>query len=318
MNIEDEIKDRLDTRIFCKLTSGLGGCVNLGAVYEIDDGNKIYIKSNTASDSGFMFQGEFFSLESIAATQAIRVPKPKFTMDFTHKEQGAVLVMEYIEDLKGLNKYQAQCGDKLAKLHLDNFNLELEEKRLENWIGKEAARPYINQFGFDMATCCGKIPLDNEWSDDWLLFFARNRLDTQIRMIQSDHGHREIGEIWSKLQLIIPKFFKPLKEKDITIKPSLLHGDLWGGNAGETEDEPIIFDPASFYGHHEFDLSISCMFGGFRQQFYSSYFNLLKKGPGFDERQELYQLFHYLNHWNHFGGEYVDQSLQLMRKLAKY
>ncbi|XP_015781939.1 ketosamine-3-kinase [Tetranychus urticae] len=315
MAIEDEIKDKLETKIFRKLTSGLGGCINTGTVYEIDDGAKVYVKSNQAPDSGLMFEGEMFSLESIEKTKTIRVPKPKFTMDFTNRDEGAVLCMEYIDKMVGLSKYQDKCGEELAQLHIDNINLEKVEKKLENWVGKEPERQYVDKFGFDAVTCCGKIPLVNEWVDDWIGFYARNRLDVQIRMVQSDYGNREIGEYWSALQLKIPKFFKQISE--IPIKPSLLHGDLWGGNAGETEEGPIIFDPASFYGHHEFELSIAGMFGGFRHQFYTSYFRTIKKYPGFDDRQQLYQLFHYLNHWNHFGGRYAQQSLNLMKQLSK-
>ena len=59
----------------------------------------------------------------------------------------------------------------------------------------------------------------------------------------------------------------------------------------------VIFDPASFYGHHEFDLAIAEMFGGFTQHFYDAYHRVIPKAPGFDVRLKLYLLFHYLNHW---------------------
>ena len=59
----------------------------------------------------------------------------------------------------------------------------------------------------------------------------------------------------------------------------------------------VIFDPASFYGHHEFDLAIAGMFGGFTTQFYDTYHQLIPKAEGFAVRHKLYTLFHYLNHW---------------------
>lgn len=83
----------------------------------------------------------------------------------------------------------------------------------------------------------------------------------------------------------------------MVIRPSLLHGDLWSGNAGQTPDGVAIFDPASFYGHHEYDLGIASMFGGFGKRFYDSYFEEIPKQPGFEKRLQLYELFHYLNHW---------------------
>ena len=92
----------------------------------------------------------------------------------------------------------------------------------------------------------------------------------------------------------------------------------------------MIFDPACLYGHHEFDLSIAGMFGGFNKDFYDSYHSLIPKSHGFETRQKLYTLFHYLNHWydfkiiikkiiicyrNHFGSSYQQQSISLMKEL---
>jgi protein-ribulosamine 3-kinase len=101
----------------------------------------------------------------------------------------------------------------------------------------------------------------------------------------------------------------------------------------------VIYDPASFYGHHEFDLAITRMFGGFSKEFYEKYHQLIPREKGFEERKPFYELFHYLNHWyvdfilpicfssillesdiifrNHFGGGYEEQSLGIMRKLVK-
>jgi len=110
----------------------------------------------------------------------------------------------------------------------------------------------------------------------------------------------------------VPTFFG-----DIEIFPSLLHGDLWSGNVAQTAECPVVYDPASFYGHHEYDLAIGKMFGGFDSQFFKAYFEQLPKQEGFEQRSELYQLFHYLNHWNHFGDGYKGQSLSIMRRLLK-
>lgn len=101
------------------------------------------------------------------------------------------------------------------------------------------------------------------------------------------------------------------------IVPALLHGDLWGGNVAESAEGPVIFDPASFYGHSEFELGIAGMFGGFSNSFYSAYHGKIPQGPGFAKRNQLYQLFHYLNHWNHFGGGYRGSSIRIMNNLVK-
>ena len=119
--------------------------------------------------------------------------------------------------------------------------------------------------------------------------------------------------LWSQMRPKMSTFFQ-----DLEIFPSLLHGDLWSGNMAQCEGTPVVFDPASFYGHHEYDLAIGQMFGGFDAAFSKAYHGIIPKQPGFDQRSELYQLFHYLNHWNHFGGGYKSQSLNIMRKLVKY
>jgi fructosamine-3-kinase len=78
----------------------------------------------------------------------------------------------------------------------------------------------------------------------------------------------------------------------------------------------VIFDPASFYGHAEFEFGIATMFGGFPNSFFKAYHEVIPKAQGFEKRLELYQLFHYLNHWNHFGGGYRSSALSIMRRLV--
>ena len=116
----------------------------------------------------------------------------------------------------------------------------------------------------------------------------------------------------SYLQLQIPQLFT-----DVQIVPALLHGDLWSGNVAQCAEGSVIFDPASFYGHSEYELGIAGMFGGFDSSFYSAYHEKIPKAPGFAKRNQLYQLFHYLNHWNHFGGGYRGSSIRIMKDLLK-
>lgn len=132
------------------------------------------------------------------------------------------------------------------------------------------------------------------------------------------HLYDSSKKIWLRnlcvchLQLKIPQFFT-----DVEVVPALLHGDLWGGNVAECAEGPVIFDPASFYGHSEYELGIAGMFGGFSSSFYSTYHEKIPKAPGFAKRNQLYQLFHYLNHWNHFGGGYRGSSIRIMKDLLK-
>ena len=122
----------------------------------------------------------------------------------------------------------------------------------------------------------------------------------------------ELRTLWDQLRPKIGMFFK-----EVEVFPSLLHGDLWSGNMSQCGEAPVVFDPASFYGHHEYDLAIGRMFGGFDAEFHKAYHRKIPKENGFEQRSDLYQLFHYLNHWNHFGGGYRSQSLSIMKGLIK-
>ncbi|MBT8077505.1 MAG: fructosamine kinase family protein, partial [Gammaproteobacteria bacterium] len=99
-------------------------------------------------------------------------------------------------------------------------------------------------------------------------------------------------------------------------RPSLLHGDLWGGNWAAVNGEPVIFDPAVYFGDRESDLAMTRLFGGFGGRFYAAYSESWPLADGSEERCALYQLYHILNHLNLFGGGYLERSVQLVRALS--
>lgn len=298
------IKEALGTERLESTGRGGGGCINEGEVFKTDKG-QIFLKRNSKSKAREMFDGEFESLKAIVATGTVKAPTPHLVVD--NPAGGAVLVMEYL-DMHGLNRQSGALGEQLARMHLHNIK-KLEKFDESHVGGGEESKP-VTQFGFSVPTCCGYLPQDNTWNDDWVVFYTR-KLQEQLTMIEKDYSDREARELWSKLQRKIPEYFK-----DLGVKPSLVHGDLWSGNAAETADGPVIFDPASFYGHHEYDLGIAGMFGGFSRKFWDGYHSVIPKAPGFSNRHKLYQLFHNLNHWNHFGSGYRSGSLHLMRTLC--
>ncbi|KAG9337873.1 hypothetical protein JZ751_027525 [Albula glossodonta] len=259
-----------------------------------------------------MFDGEAASLDAILKTQTVKVPKPIKVIDL--ETGGAVFVMEHV-DMRSLRKYAAQLGDQLADLHLHNQRKKERQNKEEQTVGKGSGQSdisVIEKFGFHAITCCGYLPQVNDWQSDWAEFYSRQRLQHQLGLIERSYGDREVRELWAQLQLKISKLFE-----GVQVYPALLHGDLWSGNVAECSDGPVIFDPASFYGHAEFELAIAGMFGGFSGSFYTAYHNKIPKGPGFEQRKQLYQLFHYLNHWNHFGSGYRGSSVRIMKDLIK-
>lgn len=317
MDFEDEIKDRLGFRTFKKLVgSRSGGCISDGDAYEVEDGRMVWVKKCVKENACQMVNGEFAGLQAIASTTTVRVPQPIDTV-FAPDASSAVIVMEYLP-LERL-KSQEKLGEQLAQLHGHNEHLRQQEESDASRVGNydnNAEVPYVTSFGFEMTTCCGSIPMNNEWVDDWESFFARNRLAEQMSLIQENYGDRQCLELWSNLQIVMPVFFKEFHEKGKQIRPVLLHGDLWSGNAAETEKGPAIFDPSAFFGHSEYDLAIGKIFGGFDASFYRGFWgDKHHRTQAVEQRLQLYQLFHYLNHWNHFGSEYREKSVSLMQKL---
>ncbi|XP_067033237.1 ketosamine-3-kinase-like isoform X1 [Acropora muricata] len=300
--LEEILQEELGTTKCKSLGFASGGCINEGQSFDTDQG-KIFVKLNEKSEARKMFDGEFKSLEAICKTDTIRVPEPIKVLDHP-SGRGAVFVQEYL-DMNGLRKYQAQLGTQLGRLHLNNI------KKLQNSeSGKDKDPTSVDKFGFHIATCCGYLTQNNEWHDDWVAFYTKCRLQHQIDLIDNEYSDTEARLLWSRLKSKIPEFFK-----GVDVKPSLLHGDLWSGNVAETHEGPVAFDPASFYGHHEYDLAIAGMFGGFTKAFYDAYHKEIPKQKGFEKRHELYKLFHHLNHWNHFGTGYRSSSLSIMQGL---
>ncbi|KAM4032773.1 ketosamine-3-kinase-like [Anomaloglossus baeobatrachus] len=288
-----------------------GGCISEGRSYDTERG-RVYVKYNHKAEARVMFEGEMASLEAVRSTGTIRAPNPMKVID--QPGGGAVLVMEHL-DMRSLNRHSAALGEQLADLHLHNQRLREKLDRESGIVGKGAGQAEVQpveKFGFHAVTCCGSIPLVNDWQEDWVAFYCRQRIQRQMELLEEKSGDREARELWAQLQLKVPQFFS-----EVAVVPALLHGDLWGGNVAELDTGPVVFDPACFYGHAEFELAIAGMFGGFGSSFYSAYHSKMPKTPGCEKRLKLYQLFHYLNHWNHFGGGYRGSSLGTMRSLLK-
>nr|XP_054749571.1 ketosamine-3-kinase-like [Lytechinus pictus]XP_054749572.1 ketosamine-3-kinase-like [Lytechinus pictus]XP_054768893.1 ketosamine-3-kinase-like [Lytechinus pictus] len=307
--MEKILKDAVGATTIKSMGRAGGGCISDGQSYDTDKG-KFFVKINEQSGARQMFDGEKASLDAILATETIKVPRPGPVLDHP-SGTGAIFIMEYL-DLQGLGKHSAALGEQLARLHLHNIELGKRARKVEGRIGAHTSEGFINQYGFQTPTCCGYLPLDNTWSDDWVSFYTQQRLKMQIDMLEKKSSDKELREMWPLLERRIPKLFEGSE-----ITPSLLHGDLWGGNAGQLESCPVVYDPASFYGHHEFDLSIGAMFHSFSQAFHKAYHKLIPKATGFEGREKLYLLFHHLNHWNHFGSSYRGSSLSIMRGLLK-
>ncbi|CAM9328016.1 unnamed protein product [Phaeothamnion confervicola] len=277
--------------------------------YTTDKG-PFFVKLNRVEDPQ-VFMTEAVSLSALAKTGAVRTPRPLHVGRLPKVGDigpGAFMVLEWLQlapfgSMRTDN--QRVLGEQLAALHADDSQRDLHQGR----------------FGFPTSNFLALTPLNNAWSNSWEGFLARRILDqTEALYKDKAYGRAAVGPedqvLRSGLIRVIKgfpgQFGRQSMFEGLTIRPSLLHGDLWIGNTGATAEGPCVFDPASFFGHSEFELAIMDMFGGFTPVFWDAYFAKLPKQAGFDERQRVYKLYHYLNQLNLFGDPKVRQTVEAL------
>lgn len=240
-----------------------------------------FVKVDSAARSA-MLAAEADGLEALAACPAIRVPR--VVGNGVCGDQ-AYLVLEYLQ-LSPLQHGAAAAGRALAQLHR---------------IGGE-------QFGWPRDNFIGSTPQSNARQDSWPSFFARQRLLPQLELAQRQ-GHR--GRLLDDGERLAEKL--PALFADYLPAVSLVHGDLWHGNAALDETGTLtLYDPAVYFGDRETDLAMCQLFGGFPDDFYRAYREAWPLADGFAQRCALYQLYHVLNHLNLFGGSYRAQAERLI------
>ncbi|MDD2700453.1 MAG: fructosamine kinase family protein [Sideroxydans sp.] len=260
-----------------------GGDINQTCRLEGSDGTLYFLKLNAAQHHA-MFVAEAAGLLAIAASNTVRVPHP-----IVHgtAEGLSFLVLEHLR-LGGRGNAR-QLGEHLAALH----------------------RSSAERFGFSQENFIGTTPQPNRWTDDWLDFWREQRLGFQLRLAAKNGYGGELQRQGEKLLDVLPAFFD-----GYTPQPSLLHGDLWGGNHGFLGDgTPAIFDPAAYYGDRECDIAMTELFGGYPPEFHAAYQAAWPLAAGYAKRRDLYNLYHILNHANLFGAGYARQAASMISSL---
>lgn len=262
-----------------------GGCINRCFLVETEDDRRLFVKSNQHLLEG-LFEAEAFGLRAMDAAGAVRVPK---VIGVGSEGDLQILVLEAIPLRPGSASDHAELGRQLAAMH----------------------RQTGPGFGFEMDNYIGELPQANlPWSARWPEFYRDLRLLPQLRRA-AERGLET--DAFEPLLNNLDQFFR-----DYAPRPALLHGDLWGGNADAALDGgPVIYDPACYYGDREADLAMTELFGGFQRSFYEAYEQAYPVDSGYPMRRDLYNLYHILNHYNHFGGAYGEQSLQMAHGLRR-
>ncbi|MCZ6674538.1 MAG: fructosamine kinase family protein [Verrucomicrobia bacterium] len=258
-----------------------GGCINNAQVLETNYGS-FFVKLNEPEHLP-MFEAEAESLKAIYTSKAIRCPQVILSAEIAKQ---AILVLEYIPMQSAQPGSMAILGQQLAALH----------------------GHHGHKFGWHIDNNLGLTPQPNTPKEDWISFFRQHRLEHQMSLCE-----RKGLKLTDRAALLknFGAFFTTHSPR-----PSLLHGDLWGGNVGfDSLGEPILFDPACYYGDREADLAFTEMFGGFSPEFYKSYNAVLPLDEGYRYRKRLYNLYHELNHFYLFGGGYGTQAQDTIRFL---
>ncbi len=236
------------------------------------------------------YAAEAEGLRELAGAQALRVPA---VLAVGEVEGRAVLALEWLElsvGGEGDARCQARLGEGLAMQH----------------------RCLAARHGWHRDNTIGATPQRNAWDDDWVRFFQQHRLGVQLDRAARNGLEPGIVERGRELCERCGAFFSSYHPR-----PSLLHGDLWGGNAGRlaATGEPVVFDPAVYYGDREADLAMTRLFGGFSPAFYAAYQSAWPLDPAAGTRRTLYNLYHVLNHFNLFGGGYGRQAAGMIDRL---
>jgi len=265
-----------------------GGCIHtaLRVEGETAAGSRTFFAKLNDSAHSAMFEAEADGLAALGESRAIAVPR---VVACGHDDERSWLVLEWL-DLAPLDASSGRAlGRALAALH----------------------RTPRGRFGWARDNFIGSSPQLNGWSDDWHAFWRDRRLHAQLRLAAHHRLPSKLIDRGERLAADCGAFFRG--HRPIA---SLLHGDLWSGNASRTaHGVPVVFDPAVYLGDRETDLAMTGLFGGFPRETMAAYRDDFPLDDGYTVRGDLYNLYHVLNHANLFGGDYVRQAAQVVERL---
>ncbi|MDP2902142.1 MAG: fructosamine kinase family protein [Methylovulum sp.] len=261
-----------------------GGDIN--SAFRLQGHDKSYFVKLNRADLLAMFEAEFAGLQDLVNTQTIRVPAP--VVCGTTRDH-SFLVLEYIALGRFNPASERLLGRQLAGLH-------------------QVKQPY---FGWYCNNTIGSTPQPNNKSEDWPGFWRGQRLGFQLKLAAENGYCGNLQSIGERLCCDMGALFDNYRPQ-----PSLLHGDLWAGNAAvDKQGNPVIFDPACYYGDKEADMAMTELFGGFGNDFYAAYQAVCPLDQGYGVRKTLYNLYHILNHLNLFGSGYLRRAENMIATL---
>ncbi len=260
-----------------------GGSINDARIIKTTSGY-YFVKVNSAALYPAMFEKEAKGLTLLKKTGVVTVPA---VIAYGEEKEDAFLILEYINSSTAASGYWKRLGEELAALH----------------------RHTASSFGLDHNNYIGSLSQSNKHHHTWSSFFREERLEPQVVLAFNN------GRIDKELIKQFDTFYHRLENLFPKEPPSFIHGDLWGGNVMTGKNgEPVIIDPAVYYGHREMDLGMSMLFGGFNQKFYDSYAQAYPLESGWRERMDFCNLYPLMVHVNLFGGGYAGSVKSILKR----
>jgi protein-ribulosamine 3-kinase len=259
-----------------------GGDINKTYCIEAEE-RKFFIKVNDAARYPSLFEKEANGLKALVATHTLPTPE---VIKHGVADNLQYLLLDWIENGNTNNYTWTDFGYKLAQMH----------------------RQPQKAFGFAEDNYLGTYLQQNTFTDTWNDFYSQYRILAMIKLI------RDQGKIAANTAKSAENFCSKLPEIFPGEPPALLHGDLWSGNyLINAKSEAALIDPAVYCGHREMDIGMSKLFGGFNEQFYSSYNEEYPLEKGWQQRLPYTQLYPLLFHAYAFGGSYVERVKQILK-----
>ena len=282
-SIEQAIRESFGENVSLKESrTCYGGDINTAKILLLSDGRSVFMKSNSARNSSF-FDAEEEGIKAIADTESIKTPN-LICKGKDESRNLSFLMMDVIESGNATVSTWTDMGHAFADMHLADTSA------------------FVNggKYGFLHDNYIGASVQINTPKENWIAFFRECRLEPQIRMAE-----KKMDSLVLKASVrLIDKLDLYLAEP---LKPSLLHGDMWGGNhLIDANGEAVLIDPAAYVGHAEADLAMTELFRPMPKVFYEAYYEKNPMADGYRDRRELYNLYHMLNHFNLFGYAYYD------------
>ncbi len=279
-----------------------GGCISATAAWRLDDGSEIFVKSDDAGRLP-MLQAEAAGLDALSATQTIRVPQV-LAIGTDEDSRQAFLVSEHIRTATP----PSDTSDPQSPAHSDFFTRFGQQLALLHRTDTSA-----HDFGWPTDNFIGATAQPNRPDKSWASFFASQRLEPQLRLARqqqfaSPRLIRDVERLIGQLDSLLAGRNEP---------PALIHGDLWSGNyLCDEQQQPVLIDPAVYRADREAEFGMIELFGSCPRRFYQAYQDTYPLAAGWQQRTQLYVLYHLLNHLNLFGGGYLQQCESLAQRIG--